>query len=352
MAMVDKIKSARPGIKTILGGLTASFFSGEIMRRSKNVDFIIRGDAEVPLLGLMKEMSKRRPDFFSVPNLTWRNNGKIIHNEHRYVAGEADMDELDFSNFSLMKNFPLYSKTPVTLPRYSKDALNKYSTFYLCVGRGCPVNCVFCGGSRLSQRIINKRDKFVFRARENVLETIRDAVRAGTDLLYISFDPSPDRRYYMELFKSMRKEKIETSLAFECWSLPTHEFIDEFKKTFGKGIYSKIVLSPECASERLRKLNKGFFYTNSGLLDALQYLKEKRIFAEIYFSYPLPYETAEEVHSTGAFIELIKKKIGGHCAILAQDFGFDPASPIYTDPAKYNMTRKAGSFSDYCEVPA
>ena len=35
-----------------------------------------------------------------------------------------------------------------------------------------------------------------------------------------------------------------------------------FKKTFGKGKYSKLTISPETGSERLRKLNKGFFYKN------------------------------------------------------------------------------------------
>ena len=348
--LINNIKSIQPTIKIILGGFTASFFADAIMKINKNVDFIVRGEAEIPLLNLMKEMPKSKPDLFSVPNLTWRDNNKIIHNKHNYVANDVHINELNFSNFKLMKNFSVYSKVPLRLSHYSKDLLQKHKTFFLCVGRGCPVNCSFCGGSRLSQQVINRRNKVIFRAPKNVLETIKDAVKAGIDCLYICFDPSPDRKYYRELFKLVRGSKIETSMTFECWSLPTYEFIDEFKKTFGKGKYSKIVISPESASERLRKLNKGFYYTNSELLNILQVLKKKEIFTEIYFSYPLPFENMREVNSTVNFMEIIKMKMGDYCKISVQDFGFDPASPMFVYPAKYKIIKKTNSFSDYCNV--
>jgi len=351
ISLVNKIKAIRPKLKIILGGFTASFFADEIMKKFKNVDFIIRGDAEIPFLNLMKKISKNNLDFYSIPNLSWRNNNKIIHNKHSYVASEADINKLNFSNFKLMENFSIYSKVPPAgLFHYSKDSLQNYRIFFLCVGRGCPVNCSFCGGSKLSQQIINRRNKAIFRSHESVLETIKDAVKAGIDLLYICFDPNPDKKYYIELFRLIRRNKINISMAFECWSMPTFKFINEFERTFGKGIYSKIVLSPETASEKLRKLNKGFFYTNSELLNILQYLKKKGIFTEVYFSYPLPYETIRDVNVTSNFIELLKKKLGNCGKILVQDFDLDPASPMFICPTKYKITRRTKSFSDYCNA--
>lgn len=348
--LIDKIKSTQRKIKIILGGFTASFFADEIMKENKNVDFIIRGDAENPLLRLMKEISKSKSDFSSIPNLTWRNNNKIIHNKHSYVATEVDINELNFSNFKIMKNFSIYSKVPPRLSCYSKALLLEYNTFFLCVGRGCPVNCTFCGGARLSQQIINGRNKVIFRSHENVLTTIKDAVNAGINCLYVSFDPDPDRKYYIKLFELVRESKIDTSMAFECWSLPNREFVDEFKKTFGRGKYSKLMISPESASEKLRKLHKGFFYTNNELVNILQYLKKREIFTEIYFSYPLPYETVREVNSTSNFIDLIKKKIGNYGSISVQYLDFDPVSPMFIYPAKYKIIKRAKSFSDYCNI--
>lgn len=350
MRLARKIKNINPRLKIFLGGFTASYFADAIMKKFNNIDFIIRGDAEVPILRLIKKISENKSDFSAIPNLSWRANGRVIHNEHNYSASEAAINKLNFSNFKLMENFSVYSKAPADLLRYSKSLLKKYSTLFLCVGRGCPVNCSFCGGSSLSQKIINKRNNVIFRSQENVLQTIEDAIKAGIEQLYVCFDPYPDREYYIKLFRAIQRKKIRISMAFECWSLPDQKFIDEFSRTFGKGTYSKIVLSPETASEKLRQLHKGFFYTNSELLSALQYLKKKSIAAEIYFSYPLPRETLRDVNNTIHFIKLIKKKLGNGAKTLVRHFGFDPASPMSLCPAKYKITQQNKSFADYCNI--
>jgi len=348
--LVNTIKSVRPDIKIILGGFTASFFSNEIMENNKNVDFIIRGEAEIPLLDLLKAISSNEPEFSSIPNLTWRNRGEIIHNELDYIASEDDLNKLNFTNFELMEHFSAYSRTSISIPYYSKDLLAQYNTFPLCIGRGCPVNCTFCGGSRMSQQVINKRNRVIFRSHEAVLESIKDAVQAGIDCLYISFDPDPNKKYYRELFRVIRNNSINLSMVFECWSIPTFDFIDDFSETFGKGKHSIIVISPETASEKLRKRHKGFYYTNNELMGVLRYLKEKEIFTEVYFSYPLPYENIDDVNETIDFMEQIHREIGNHCKVLIQDFDFDPASPMFLNPEENGITRIAESFSDYCRI--
>ena len=319
------------------------------MRNFKNVDFIIRGDAEIPLLNLMDGLSKGAPGLSSVPNLTWRNGTKVIHNEQNYVADEADINKLSFSNFELMENFATYTKIHFDLFDYSGVLLNRYNTFFLCVGRGCSATCSFCGGSRLSHKIISARTKPVFRSAKNVLATTKDAARAGIDCIYVSFDPEPKRNYYLELFRLIRIHKIDISLVFECWGLPTVKFIEEFKKTFGRGKYSKIVLSPETACERLRKLNKGFFYTNTRLLSVLGHLKKRKIFTDVYFTYPLPCALPADIESTLRFIELIKQRFGCYSSVCVQGLELDPASAMFIYPERYNIVKKVKSFSGYCD---
>jgi radical SAM superfamily enzyme YgiQ (UPF0313 family) len=348
MKLVNKIKATRPEIKVILGGFTASYFADEIMREFQNVDFVVRGDAETPLLSLIRGISEEKTDFSSIPNLTWRNGNDVLHNKQGYVASEADINNLDFSNFNLMENFDTYSRVPLILYQYSKELLQPYSTFFLCVGRGCPVNCSFCGGSRVSQRIINGRDKVIFRSHESVIKTIKNIAQAGIGCLYVCFDPIPDKKYYIELFRLIRKNRIDISMTFECWSLPTLEFIDEFKKTFRKDKLSRIVLSPDTASERLRRLNTGFFYTNEGLLEVIRYLVSNEIYTDVYFSYPLPHGDRNEVKATKNLIELFKRELQSYGRVSVQDFDLDPVSPMYLCPARYGITKKAESFSDYC----
>lgn len=105
---VKKIKMIKPDIITVLGGFTASFFDQEIMSHFKNIDFIIRGDGEIPLLKLVQELSKPRPHLAGVPNLTWRDGNKIIRNDHWYVATKKDIDNLSFTNFGLLEESELY----------------------------------------------------------------------------------------------------------------------------------------------------------------------------------------------------------------------------------------------------
>lgn len=342
------IKSFYPRVKIVLGGFTASYFADEIMKRFKDIDFIIRGDGEIPLLGLVKEVSKQKPNYFLVPNLIWRNNNKIITNVQKYTANEEDINKLNFSNLNLLKNYSTYLVTPIRMPNYSREYLCNTKGFYLCTGRGCSVNCVFCGGSRISQKTINNRDRTVFRSAKRVLATIKELSEFGIDCLHISFDPSPDKKYYIDLFSLIRKNKINISMVFECWSIPALEFIDEFEKTFGKGKYSRIVLSPETGSDRLRRLIKGFYYSNNELLKVLPYLKSKKIFTDIYFSYPLPFESIGDKEETKDFVELIKKEIKNNGRVLIQDYGFDPGSPMFLNPERYGITKKSKLFIDYC----
>lgn len=349
LRVVREIKTAYPEIKTLLGGYTASFFAQEIMNGHDTVDFIITGDGEVPLVELMAEISKDKPDFPSVPNLIWRNGKEVIHNECRYVASEAKIDELDFSNFSLFENFSIYTKLSPSVPELTASSLNEVRIFPLCVGRGCPVNCSFCGGGSLAQRILNKRDRVIFRSAEAVLKTIEDAEKEGIDCLYVSFDPYPRGEFYLDLFRKIRESEVKISMVFECWSLPTPEFIEEFQRTFGKAEHTTIVLSPESGSERLRKQHKGYFYTNSQLLECLQLLKEYGIYIQVWFTYPLPFETEEDVSETLDLMKIIRKRLGHWGQVQMMELDLDPGSPMFLYPERFGIIKKAKTFSDYCD---
>jgi len=215
------------------------------------------------------------------------------------------------------------------------------------VGRGCPVTCSFCGGSQLSQEVINQRKTVVIRSQDSVLENIREAEAAEVDCLTVSFDPDPTRKSYRELFRRLRKESTSLSMEFECWTVPSAEFIDDFSATFGQGKHTKLTISPETGSERIRKLNKGFFYTNAELLEALDHIKELGIKSHVYFSYPLPFETPDDIKATAELMDRVKKQLGSSGKVFIQDFDFDPASAFYLEPKKFALNKKAGSFKDF-----
>jgi radical SAM superfamily enzyme YgiQ (UPF0313 family) len=342
------IKAVRPEIPIVLGGYTASFFAGEILRNYASIDFVVCGDGEVPLLNLLNQLGVSTPDFSQVPNLVWRCRGDIVRNQLTYVAGPDDMAQLNFSNFELIKHFSTYTRIFLFMPYYSNDLLNDSKTFFLCVGRGCPVSCSFCGGGRPAQKIIFGRQGFVFRPIERVLETVRDAVEAGIKMVYVCFDPDPVKEYYLELFKAIRQKKINVAMTFECWSLPDTEFLRAFVSTFGNHRESKIVLSPDSGAERQRKQHRGFFYTNKNLLAVLRQLRSDNIFTEVYFTYPLPGDTLNDIEETDRFICTVEQEIGERGHVIIQDFGYDPGSPLYLHPESFNLQASVPTFANYC----
>ncbi len=54
--VAEFVKRVLPDVWVVVGGLTASAFASEIIRDYPAVDFVLRGDAEVPLLALAKAL--------------------------------------------------------------------------------------------------------------------------------------------------------------------------------------------------------------------------------------------------------------------------------------------------------
>jgi len=347
LQMVDRIKSIRPGIKIVLGGFTASFFANEIMRNFGNVDFIIKGEGEIPLLWLVRALLRKDKAFSSIPNLVWRYGKEIIVNNTTYVADNTDLNSLNFTNFDLLKDFSIYKRSGIDeVSHFSQEGLLSIDKIFpICIGRGCPVSCSFCGGSKLSQKLINNREKIAFRSPEMVLESIKMACSAGYDGIYLDFDPWPKRVYFKRLFRLIRKSRIDILMKFACWSLPTKDFIDDLEKTFGER--ASLLISPVTGSDRLRKLNRGYFFTNKELISVLSLLKKKKIKAEVYFSYPLPFTRNKDIKEESRLINSLSVNFCDFHRIIRPVFSFDPASPMFICPDKYKIKKHINSFLEY-----
>jgi hypothetical protein len=91
---------------------------------------------------------------------------------------------------------------------------------------------------------------------------MEQALGYGYESFILSFDPDPsDSSYFVELFAVVRRRRLLCGMGFESWGLPDSAFIDAFAKTFVKK-KSYIAISPENGSERVRKKNKGYYYSN------------------------------------------------------------------------------------------
>jgi radical SAM superfamily enzyme YgiQ (UPF0313 family) len=355
MEMVKKVKAAIPSAYILLGGYTASFFHEEIMRNFDGVDGVIRGEGEVPILELAETLLKGRGDLFSVPNLTWRRKGRILINPLSYVASEKDLKDLSFTNFPLLKNHLTYIRY-IGQPFYVKGVSKeknfwmyslKSPIYHLTVGRGCPAQCTWCGGGRMSLETITGRNEVTFRGVELVLQSIREALSYGYETFHICFDPYPQKpQYFLELFSRIREEKIKMECFFESFGLPTLDFIKSFKKTF-PGPKSLIALSPDVGSEEMRKIHKGYSYSNHALMESLNQLKANGVFCDLFFTLGVPFEKESDIDQTIRLQKMIRDQYPNVRGIRTFTIEMEPGSPWHLDPEEYGVETSLKNFMDF-----
>lgn len=69
----------KAGKSVVLGGPHATALPGQILQNRPEIDFIIRGKGEQPLVDLVSTLGGSR-SLTSVPSLSWRERGQVVHN--------------------------------------------------------------------------------------------------------------------------------------------------------------------------------------------------------------------------------------------------------------------------------
>lgn len=354
-----RIKELRPDVFIFLGGFTASFFHEEIVRDYPMIDAVVRGDGEGPALALLDALDCGGA-LDGVPNLTWRDALEVRCNDLRYVGCEEDISALDFTNFSLLRHSDIYIQF-IGLPffyakRFTPEQNFKQFTIRspllpVNVGRGCPFNCTWCGGSHVQQRrFVSGRTGFVYRNHESVIRTVKAGLAAGYRTMHTATDPEPvTQEYFIELWRRIRAEGIQANWMFECNGLPSDDFVREFHKTF-PGPDSILALSPECGNEEMRLRHKGPAFTTAAFLDKMDAIDRQGISTEIFFSYGLPGENEDLVRETIALRKRIIKRYKNIRGLRALSIEMEPGAPWHTDPERYGIVTDRRTFADFHRV--
>lgn len=355
-----QIKAAVPDCFLVFGGFTASYFHEDILKDYDFVDGVVRGDGEIPMLELVKCVAAGdREGLRDVPNLAWRGNGEVVVNPISYVGTRKLVDQLQFANMPLLEHYETYVRQ-IGLPfiyakNESKEAnFKKYTIrsplYPLCVGRGCPVDCTYCGGSYRSQQLISNRRHYFYRSYDAVIDTIAQARKYGYETMHTCYDPEPrQQKYYARLWRELRARGIQTEWFFECNALPSREMIDEFALTFPSA-KSVIAISPESGSERVRKANRGFFFTNEELMSTLEYIDDKGITMEIFFTYGIPFETEADLWETIRLRRAIARRFKHIQGMRALSIELEPGAPWQMAPEAHGVRTSLQTFRDFYEA--
>jgi len=350
------VKEKCPGVFVLLGGLTASYFSDEIMQEYKFIDGIIKGDGETPVVSLVDKIKKQDADLSTVPNLLWRNVGAVVNNGISYVAEDEEINDLNYMSYSLLKNHRIYIDVFGRSPaNYLKGASPSFNTMrrskpsvIMPIARGCSANCKWCGGSAHAHKLNSGRKRYIFRSYDRVLTDIRQAQEQGFGILHFAHYSHPDETaYYVELFKALRNENIKVDAYFECSALPTRELVDAFVETFTDRTSSVMCLSRMAPGEKVRKLNVGRFYTNDELFDILAYMDSKGVRMELTFTLGMPGETEDEIPKLVAFRKKILTGIKHVRSSVVLTSQIEPGSQWFLRPERFGIQTDLRKFSDF-----
>ena len=348
-------RSSRPARKSpsSWGGFTASLFAQEILRDYPFVDFVIRGDAEIPLLQLVRHFESDKI-YDEVPNLAYRNDSGVVLNPIAYVADGAMLDSICFTNFTLMKDYPCFVKSfsrymhmPGLSEPFQTLLFGWRRGYQVYVGRGCVHSCSYCGGSYAAHALIAGRNCVALRSVDSIVSSIRDLARFGFDSACLALDSFPladADDYYGAIFEKLKRLNITLDIEVERYFLPSARFLQSFRGLPGNGSF--ITLSPHTQNERLRQKNGLYRYSNQEIENCLDLMERQGVNSLLCFTCGLPFETREDLEDMAAYQRHLRegyKRMRFKTSMIE----IEPGSGMSRNPAIYGLALERTSFADY-----
>ena len=180
-AIADRVRAM--GVPVLMGGPHVTYLAEEAL---EHADFIIRGEGESALMAFIDAWERGR-DFSCVPNLSLKENGRVLH--HPMLPMEKNLDAIPYPDLSLLKPDPGRLKFTPPIP--------------VQTSRGCPFDCSFCSVTGMFGK------KYRFRSTENVIEELRRYDRRGTSVFFYDDNFTANRERAKELLQAMIRERFK-----------------------------------------------------------------------------------------------------------------------------------------------
>ncbi len=359
-----QVKEALPDAFVVLGGFTATAFHDQIVAEEKAVDAVIRGDGEKPLLDLVHALDHSSP-LSNVPNLTYRASGEVRQTPQSYTATADALSQLGFERFDLVSHARQYirdcglhyvphNRNLHRMMRLAQSVFGGSGRFMvLPAGRGCSVNCAWCGGGFGVHRRWHGRKGPIQLHSGRLAALVARSVELGFRGVHACFDPHPnDPAHWVDVFDRVRRSDVRTGILFESFRLPHPALAAALGRTFRRPV---VAISPESPREDVRHKVRGLPFSNDELLGAVEHCAAAGVDVLLSFGLGLPGETEgaiDEAVALHARCVAVARKARRGSRVLLRTFPIEmePGAPWSEPGGRWGVVPSRNSFLDYVKA--
>lgn len=232
----ELIKDANPRCTIGLVGGHVSARPEETLRAARAVDVVVRKEFDYPV----RDLATGR-GWATIPGISYRRNGVIVHNPEPPPLTPAQLDALPFVT-------PIYHRDLDYLKYNSPYCRYPYVSLY--TGRGCPARCTFCLWPQ-----VTTGHAYRARSAENVLAEVRSMRGLFPHMREIFFD---DDTFTADPARARRIAEMLRPLGV-CWSTNARANVDrETLQAMKDGGLRLLVVGYESGNEQiLKNIRKG-----------------------------------------------------------------------------------------------
>lgn len=284
---VAKIIKENTGAVSVIVGPPASQFPEKIL--NNGVDIVARFEYDFTLSDIAETIDKNS-DFTKIRGISYKENGKIIHNPDRDFTSSEELDKIPFVS-------KVYKDHLNIKDYFLNHAL--YPMVQIFTGRGCPHRCIFCSwpktlmGRKYRVRSVqNVADEFEFVANE--LPEVKE--------IFIEDDTfTINKKRVKQFCEEIKRRRIDIS-----WGCQSRADLDyETMKAMKEAGCRLLDVGYESGSDEiLKNIKKGI--TVNQLREFTRNAKKAGLKILADFVIGFPGETKETAEQTIRFIKEIK----------------------------------------------
>jgi len=297
LKVANLCKKIKPNSKIIIGGMSASIFSEQLIRYD-SIDFILKGDSEESCALLVGLIIKGNKEFQTIPGLIYK-KGKTACKEI------ININKYDYVDISFLEE--------------NKQYIERFN-HWLLIAKGCLYKCECCDGNCNIYPNIYKRQGLIIRDPNLVVKDIK-RLEGKANFVNFSHDISMLGTGFSDILLA---NTYKTGMRNEFFQLPSIEIIKKLSNSFS---VLDLVFSPISGSYCERKIY-GKNFTNYSFFGLLKKIFNLRIKGgvTIYFSDYMIAPGIREKLNAKAREKMIKKikKIYPGAIIEVQNQIIDP----------------------------